>query len=427
MSHDSQGPLNHEPAKGLPPVQPPSAKFIVQLFVVPALIVVGVLIPVVFLVRGCAKSPEELLADLHSSNSDVRWRAAEQLAQMMPRDRLEALPRFAYNVPFALDLTALLDKVLHEEEGLAKQLGSQAVAENAKDNKALEEHQKLIRFLIGSLGNFDIPIPAPVLAKVATTDSGAAPRVLHERRQLAILALKNLGANLEDFEKLPEDRKLAIFANLEEAIKTRDQEQQAWAGTTLEYLRDKKPMGVEKALVECAEAEDPLIRESAALALGFWTGDGGESEKAILKLLRDDGHGSQLNLEKEFDKDDDVLTQEELQDRYKLEIRYHALLSLARRGSPQFSEWQDDFADMLDEEKQLKNFQVKKDGKYAPDQGAAGLVVRNALSVLPVLHEKRPEMDLSKLDPSLAKLSESSNYGLKEEAKKVRATLTRAP
>src|SRR5258708_31235570 len=124
MSSESQLPVNHEAARGLPPVQPPSAKFIVQLFVVPALIVMGVLIPVVFLVRGCAKSPEELLADLHSSNTDVRWRAAEQLAQMMPRDRLEALPRFAYNVPFALDLTDLLNKVLHEEDSLVKQLGS---------------------------------------------------------------------------------------------------------------------------------------------------------------------------------------------------------------------------------------------------------------------------------------------------------------
>src|SRR6266567_6098280 len=98
MLPESPVPLNHKPAKGLPPVQPPSAKFLVQLFVVPALIVIGVLIPVVFLVRGCAKSPEELLTELQSGNTDVRWRAAEQLAQMMPRDRQEALPRFAYNV-----------------------------------------------------------------------------------------------------------------------------------------------------------------------------------------------------------------------------------------------------------------------------------------------------------------------------------------
>ncbi|HEV3237440.1 MAG TPA: hypothetical protein VGZ25_10655, partial [Gemmataceae bacterium] len=89
--------------------------------------------------------------------------------------------------------------------------------------------------------------------------------------------------------------------------------------------------------------------------------------------------------------------------------------------------WEDDFADMLDEELQLKNFQVKKDGKYVPDQGAAGLVVRNALSVLQVLHEKRPEINLSKFDPALSKLADSPNYALKEEAKSVRKSLELGP
>src|SRR5258708_31492791 len=103
MSSESQLPVNHEAARGLPPVQPPSAKFIVQLFVFPALIVLGVLIPVVLLGRGCAKSPEELLADLHIANSDVRWRGAAHLAQMMPRERQQALPRFPVNVSSSLD------------------------------------------------------------------------------------------------------------------------------------------------------------------------------------------------------------------------------------------------------------------------------------------------------------------------------------
>jgi hypothetical protein len=421
MSSEPQLPVNHEAARGLPPVQPPSAKFIVQLFVVPALIVLGVLIPVVLLVRGCAKSPEELLADLHSANSDVRWRAAEQLAQMMPRDRQEALPRFAFNVKFALDLTGLLQSVLKDEASLVQQIGSRSNAEAAKENKALDEQQKMIRFLVSTLGNFNIPIPAPVLCKVATTDKGLDGRILHERRQLAILALKNLGGNLDDYRALPQERKEGILSDLEAATKAGDEDQQSLARGSLEYLREGKALGVEAALVQCSDAQDPLIREAAALAHGFWEGDQGE--KALLRLLRDDGHGGQLALEKEKDTDADAVTEEELQKRYRLEIRYHALLSLARRGSPQFPEWMGDFADMLDEEKQLQNFQIKKDGKYVPDQGAASLIVRNALSVLQVLHEKRPDLDLSKLDPALVKLTESPNYALKEETKQVRKSL----
>src|SRR5947209_338871 len=150
MALESELPLNNGAAKGLPPVQPPSAKFIVQLFVVPALIVLGVLIPVVLLVRGCAKSPEELITDLHSANSDVRWRAAEQLAQMLPRDRQEALPRFAFNVKFALNLTGLLQDSLQEETNLIQPAGARSSAQAAKENKSLDEVQKLIRFLVSS-------------------------------------------------------------------------------------------------------------------------------------------------------------------------------------------------------------------------------------------------------------------------------------
>ncbi|MFL5245418.1 MAG: hypothetical protein ACJ8FY_25255 [Gemmataceae bacterium] len=421
MSFESPSPIKHEPGRGLPPVQAPSGKFIVQLFVVPALIVIGVLIPVVLLVRGCAKSPEELLADLHSANSDVRWRAAEQLAQMMPRDRQEALPRFAFNVKFSLDLTGLLQNSLQEETNLIQQTGARSSAQASKENKSLDEIQKLVRFLVSSLGNFNIPVPAPVLCTVATTDKGLDARTLHERRQLAILALKNLGSNLDDYKALPEERKAGILSDLEEAAKTVDESQQGLARASLAYLRDGKPLGVESALVQCSEAEDPLIREAAALALGFWDGDKGE--KALLRLARDNGHGSELAMEKEKDSDPDAVTEEELQKRYQLEVRYHALLSLARRGSSLFPEWMDDFADMLDEDKQLQNFQIKKDGKYVPDQGAAGLIIRNALSVLQVLHQKRPDLDLSKLDPALIKLTESPNYALKEETKQVRKSL----
>ena len=61
------------PATGddiLPPVEPPSARFIIQLFVVPAIIVmlvVAVWIGVTWLVRRTTMRPEEMIAGLETT------------------------------------------------------------------------------------------------------------------------------------------------------------------------------------------------------------------------------------------------------------------------------------------------------------------------------------------------------------------------
>src|SRR6266581_1331870 len=72
---------------GLPPVQPPSGRFIVQLFVVPGMIVLVVLMVLRGLVYYCssALSPDYFLRQLDSDNSDIRWRAASDLAQILKR------------------------------------------------------------------------------------------------------------------------------------------------------------------------------------------------------------------------------------------------------------------------------------------------------------------------------------------------------
>lgn len=74
----------------LPPVTPPSAGFIVQLFVIPALIVMAV-VAVWALFGKLADSGsdwQQLVAELGGGNEHRRWRAAQELAQVLHNERL---------------------------------------------------------------------------------------------------------------------------------------------------------------------------------------------------------------------------------------------------------------------------------------------------------------------------------------------------
>ncbi len=78
-------------ADQLPPVKPPSAGFIVQLFLVPGLIVL-VIVGVWALFGRLASGEQDwrkLTAELASTNEHRRWRAANGLAQMLRADAEE--------------------------------------------------------------------------------------------------------------------------------------------------------------------------------------------------------------------------------------------------------------------------------------------------------------------------------------------------
>src|SRR5947207_3322212 len=115
MQPESPTPPDEQPAKGLPPVRPPSGSHIVQLFVVPGVIVAIVVV----LLLGCtgvwnwilgiSSSSADNLAQLESPNMDVRWRAAERLAQVLKRD-----DQLASDPKFGLKLTELLSQELDD-------------------------------------------------------------------------------------------------------------------------------------------------------------------------------------------------------------------------------------------------------------------------------------------------------------------------
>lgn len=109
------------------------------------------------------------------------------------------------------------------------------------------------------------------------------------------------------------------------------------------------------------------------------------------------------------------------------EIRYNAVVALARRGSEHaLAEGPlDVLLEMLDEEQQQVNFKIRlRDGeevpedKATPDPVAAQTAVVSALQAVTELHRKRSELDLAKLEPAIQKLMGSSNELIKQEAKR---------
>ncbi|MBM4076076.1 MAG: hypothetical protein FJ267_10565 [Planctomycetes bacterium] len=93
-NHAPQSPSDHSAlaqdiADDLPPVQPPSAAFIVQLFVVPALIVLGVVAVWVLFGRIVTRDQDwrKLVVELQSPNTHIRNRAMYGLAEYLRQDR----------------------------------------------------------------------------------------------------------------------------------------------------------------------------------------------------------------------------------------------------------------------------------------------------------------------------------------------------
>src|SRR3954468_1167381 len=80
----------------LPPVEQPSARFIMQLFVVPALIVVlivAVWLSFNWLVRSTALGPEKLIQGIEDGPSVARWQRASELADLLQNKRSSNLKR----------------------------------------------------------------------------------------------------------------------------------------------------------------------------------------------------------------------------------------------------------------------------------------------------------------------------------------------
>lgn len=216
----------------LPPVEPPSAGFILQLFVVPGIIVV-IIVMVWLVFNWVARSgndPGDLVKALRRNNAN-RWQAAFELAG-------------AINSKDAQGQALRKDQALADD--LAKILDEEI---NASSLTEKDEPITLRAYLCRALGQFEIANGLPVLLKAASTQK-------HERdievRLAALQAIAQLDGNMK--------------ATSDDAFHT--------------------PEVTEKLLAASSDP-DPRVRSVAAYALGVI---GGEAFHRRLESLLTDGN-----------------------------------------------------------------------------------------------------------------------------------------
>jgi hypothetical protein len=434
----SETPLASGPdtASGLPPVVPPSGKFIVQLFLVPFLLVsavVGLLLLVNWFVQG-AHRPEDFLKRLDNPNPDVRWRGAEELAQVLLRNQ-----QLASDPHFGLDLSQRLRQAwqhtLSAEKVVAARPQKPAPGDYDSERETLEPGRDQVLYLSACLGNLALPVGAPVLAEIASSQEGSDAMAVFQRRRQALWALANLGKNLKRFDLLaPANQEAAVAALAEEAA-TGLPDRSAWAQAALNYSHGSRAhsleaLGVAQALARSAGDENPFLREISALALNFWEGLPVENERLdglLDRLAHDDGHGEEIIAD--FRRAEEADARAHKWDRQNvpglhelpvikvpgLTIQCNANIALARRGSARARP--DALQQMLDPQWLQENLQVERpDGTVAPDGELAFQVTDGTLRAVAELHHRKPDRDLSTLIPAIEALVRDSNPAVRATA-----------
>ncbi|HXG13047.1 MAG TPA: hypothetical protein VNK04_25035 [Gemmataceae bacterium] len=467
QSKDSSASDPHS-AKGLPPVTPPSGKFIAQLFLVP-LAIVGAIALVFFAILwlfgdvlgglGGPRRPAQFLDKLDKSNPDVRWRGAADLAQVLLRDnQLASDPRFALDLAErlrkAMDATAAGEKALAERlakqprlaERLSKLVQGEPDLERAPDDAewkalkaqwtALEPDLNYTLYLSACLGNFALPVGAPLLIELAGREPAEDNILVTMQRRRAVWALANLGDNLRRFDRLSPERQAEVLDRLErEAAVSGDRGR--WARAALDFLTARQAgrpqtMGVDEVLVRCAEdPQDPFLRELAAFAMGFWEGTPDENrrmEQALFRLTQDDGRGSELLAHLWVNRENIAADSQPVTSRPGVRVQYNANLALARRGSDRVR--LDMLEEMLDEEGQKAVHRLRRsDGREDPDEATAYLTVVGALKGLTELHAKNPTKvaERPSLREAIDRLAQSRNAIVRTEAEQTRIALSPSP
>jgi hypothetical protein len=287
---------------GLPPVEPPSGRFLAQLFIIPLLIVTAIVAIALAGLwwsrgrygQGDSPDTDHFTRDLASSNEDIWWRSANELAQVIKRPESLVV---ASSPKFALDLADKLKSELAElerdeqaEYDRQKGLSEEA---SAAGWQRLDSRRKRVLFLLSVQGDFTIPTGVPLLSKIARKENGPEPKGLTLRRRRAVWALANLGQNLKRFKDLSVEQQERVRNEL--AAESQGKGDRAdWARVAHDYLFKNQPLGVDATLAACARSEDTYLRLQVAFALNFW--DGPLVVPTLRQLANDDGHGTRLEI-----------------------------------------------------------------------------------------------------------------------------------
>jgi hypothetical protein len=286
-----------DPAEGLPPVVAPSGRFIIQLFLVPGLIVAGAVVILLGFswLAGGPRTPEAFLRDLQSSNPDVRWRTASDLAQVLKRD-----DRLATDPQFGLQLAVTLQQTVADTA--AAERATRMTSEPGAERKAAQARRSYLQYLSACVGNLALPVGAPVLCDMARKSASTDPKTDALLRRQAVWALASLGDNLQRCRNLLPERRAAIIGELRHEANRLNGEPAEWAKESADYLENGpngRPLGVIATLAECAKSDDPFLRRVTALALTFWEGTPEENKQAeatLVKLARDAGQGTSIEI-----------------------------------------------------------------------------------------------------------------------------------
>ncbi len=241
----------------LPPVQPPSAGFIMQLFLIPA-IIVGAVIGVWVMfgkLAGTQQDWGQLVQDLGSENEHRRWRAASGLAHMLNTDR-ERFKSFE-------DLTEEQRAELGEQTPLATNpkvaselvgLFERQLQKKSKDGKHVT-HQEFLATTIGSLDLPDTVLPALQKATEPTYNAKVRTSAL---RSIALI-LNRAEERGEPIKSLPE---------LTETL-------------------------IDATATDNSEEESGLVKQVATYALGLVKTE--ESQSHLVSLLANADEMTQIN------------------------------------------------------------------------------------------------------------------------------------
>jgi hypothetical protein len=212
MSYDPPRSSGLSPDDALPPVEPPNAGFILQLFIVPGVIVVVVVtIWIMFNWLAQMGNDRDAFVRALSRNNEARWQAAFNLANALRAERGSNHPKLTNDPQLAQQLADILDREI--EAG-------------SMENNPLE----LRIYLCRALGEFKVAEGLPTLVKAAVTQRDEKEA---DVRRAALEGIALLAANI---------------------------------GGQDAHFSDNKPL--QEALLKASEDSDPRTRGVAAVAMG---------------------------------------------------------------------------------------------------------------------------------------------------------------
>lgn len=281
---------DHEPAgstplpQELPPVTPPSAGYIVQLFLIPALIVAAVV--AVWALFGKLADSEtdwkQLVSELGSNNEHRRWRAAMGLAQLLQNDQISPPEG---QIP--------LNEQPVVVEGLT-QLLKASLSSGQTDDQEIK-HQEFLCRTLGTLNADEQVLPVLVTAMsavhpVGQPDGDSRLVVKSALMSVALIA----GRRFEQATGYaPADAKTRL--NPVGANPSAADETTAVRGLVRKPLSSPviEDPSLQNALKAAAQDSDPVVRHLAAFALASVSGP--ESIEILRVMLSDGDRNARAN------------------------------------------------------------------------------------------------------------------------------------